>query len=147
VVLNACETLSLILREEHRLGVFGNRVLWRIFGLKKDEVMGEWWKLHNEEHHDLSCSPCIIRMIKSRRMRWTEHVARTRRWRMRVYMLWRPRYRWVDNIKMDLEEIWWCGMDWIVLAQDREQWRALVNERNELSSSIKRWEVPEWLHN
>jgi hypothetical protein len=67
---------SLTLREEHRLGVFENRVLRRIFGPKRNEVTGEWRKLHNEELHDLYSSPSIIRIIKARRMRWTRHVAR-----------------------------------------------------------------------
>jgi hypothetical protein len=67
---------SLTLREEHRLRVFENRVLRRIFGPKRDEVMGEWRKLHNEELRDLYSSPSIIRIIKSRRMRWAGHVAR-----------------------------------------------------------------------
>jgi hypothetical protein len=66
----------LTLREEHRLKVFENRVLRRIFGLKRDEVTGEWRKLHNEELRDLYSSPSIIRMIKSRRIRWAGHVAR-----------------------------------------------------------------------
>jgi hypothetical protein len=69
VVLYGCETWSLTLREEHRLRVFENRVLRGIFGPKRDEVMGEWRKLHNKELHDLYSSPCIIRIIKSRRMR------------------------------------------------------------------------------
>jgi hypothetical protein len=64
-----CETWSLRLREEHRLRVFENRVLRRIFGPKRDDVTGEWRKLHNEELHDLYCSPNIIRIIKARRMR------------------------------------------------------------------------------
>jgi hypothetical protein len=76
VVLYGCETWSLTLREKHRLRVFENRVLRRIFGLKRDEVTGEWRRLHNEELYDLYCSPNIIRMIKSRRMRWAGHVAR-----------------------------------------------------------------------
>jgi hypothetical protein len=76
VVLYGCETWSLTLREEHRLRVFENRVLRRIFGLKRDEVTGEWRKLHNEELRDLYSSPSLIRMIKSRRMRWAGHVAR-----------------------------------------------------------------------
>jgi hypothetical protein len=76
VVLYGCETWSLTLREEHRLRVFENKVLRRIFGLKRDEVMGEWRKLHNKELHDLYSSPSIIRIIKSRRMRWVGHVAR-----------------------------------------------------------------------
>jgi hypothetical protein len=79
VVLCWYETWSLTLREEHRLRVFEIRVLKRIFGPKRDEVTGEWRKLHNEEFRDLNSSPSIIRMIKSRRMRWTGHVARMRR--------------------------------------------------------------------
>jgi hypothetical protein len=68
VVLYGCETWSLTLREEHRLTVFENRVLRRIFGPKRDHVTGDWRKLHNKELHNLYSSPYIIRMIKSRRM-------------------------------------------------------------------------------
>jgi hypothetical protein len=75
-VLYVCETWSLTLREGHRLRVFENRVLRRIFGPKRDEVTGGWTKLHNEELHNLYSSPSIIKMIKSRRMRWAGHVAR-----------------------------------------------------------------------
>jgi hypothetical protein len=78
VVLYGCETWSLTLREEHRLMVFENRVLRRIFGPKRDNVTGGWRKLHNEEVHNLYSSPSIIRMVKSRRMRLAEHVARMR---------------------------------------------------------------------
>ena len=76
VVLYGCETLSLTLREEHRLRVFANRVLRRIFGSRRDGVTGECRKLHKEELNDLYCSPNIVRVIKSRRMRWAGHVAR-----------------------------------------------------------------------
>jgi hypothetical protein len=75
VVFYGCETWYLTLREEYRLRVFENRVLRRIFGPKRDEVTGEWGKLHSEELHNLYSSPDIIRHIKSRRMRWEEHVA------------------------------------------------------------------------
>jgi hypothetical protein len=76
VVLYGCETLSLTLREEHRLRVFENRVLRRIFGPKRDEVTGGWRKLHNQELHGLCSSSSIIRVIKAKRMRWAVHVAR-----------------------------------------------------------------------
>jgi hypothetical protein len=136
VVLYGCETWSLALREEHRLRAFENRVLWRIFGPKRDEVIGRWRKQHNEELHNLYCSPSIIRMIKSRRMRWAGHVARMEIKRNAYVFggklegerpLGRPRRRWEDNIKTDLRGIGWGGMDWIDLAQDRDEWRALVN--------------------
>ena len=76
VVLYGCETWSLTLREERRLRVFGNRVLRRVFGPKKDEIIREWRKLHNEELSDLYSLPNIVRVVKSRRMRWAGHVAR-----------------------------------------------------------------------
>jgi hypothetical protein len=76
VVLYGCETWSLTLREERKLRVFDNMVLRRIFGTRRDEVTGEWKRLHNEELNDLYCSPNIVRVIKSRRMRWVGHVAR-----------------------------------------------------------------------
>jgi len=75
VLLHGCETWSLALREECRLRVFENKVLRRVFRLRSDKVTGEWRKLHNEEHNDLYSSPSIIRVIKSRRMRWAGHVA------------------------------------------------------------------------
>jgi hypothetical protein len=102
-----------------------------------DEVIGGWRKLHNEERHNLYCSPSVIRIIKSRRMRWAGHVAcmREKRNAYRILVgklegkrpIGRPRCRWENNIKMDLREIGWGGMDWIDLAQDRDQWRAVVN--------------------
>src|SRR5215470_10217895 len=137
VVLYGCETWSRTLREEQRLRVFENRVLRRIFGHTRDEATGDWRRLHNEELNDLYSSPNIIRVIKSRRMRWAEHVARRGEGRgaYRILVgrpegrrpLGRPRRRWEDNIKMDLREVGWEGVDWIELAQDRDRWRALVN--------------------
>jgi hypothetical protein len=88
VVLYGCETWSLTLREEHRLGVFQNRVLRRIFGRKRDEVTGEWRKLHNEEVHDLYSLPSIIRIIKARRMILAGHVARMGRRGTRIDCWW-----------------------------------------------------------
>jgi hypothetical protein len=76
VILYGCETWSLTLREERRLRVFENRVLRRVFGPKRDEVAGEWRKLHNEELNGLYSLPNIVRVVKSRRMRWAGHVAR-----------------------------------------------------------------------
>ena len=117
--------------------VFENRVLRRIFGPRRDGVTGEWRKLHNEELNDLYCSPSIVRVIKSIRMRWAGHVARMgkRRGVYRVLVgnpegkrsLGRHRRRWKDNIKMDIQEVGCGSMDWIELAQDRDRWRALVN--------------------
>jgi hypothetical protein len=115
VVLYGCETWSLSLGEEHRLRVFENRVLRKIFGPKREED-GSWRKVHNELH-SLYSSPNIVRVIKSRRMRWAGHVAR-----MAI-----PRRRWEDNIKMEFREIGIYGANWIRLAQDRVQWRAFVN--------------------
>jgi len=76
LVLYGCENWSLTLREERKLRVFENMVLRRIFGPRRDGVTGEWRRLHNEELNDLYCSPSIVRVIKSRRMRWAGHVAR-----------------------------------------------------------------------
>jgi hypothetical protein len=137
VVLYGCETWSLTVREEHKLKVFENRVLKRIFGPKRYGVTGGWEKLHDEELHNLYSSANIIRIIKSRRMRWAGHVARMRGKR-NVYRLLvgkpegksplgRPRRRWMDNIKIDLLEIGVSVVDWIGLAQDRYRWRVLVN--------------------
>jgi hypothetical protein len=107
------------------------------FGPKRDEVTGEWRKLHNEELHDLYSSPTIVRVIQPRRMRWAGYVARMVEGRgvYRVLVgkpeenrpMGKPRRKWDDNIKMDLQEVGCGGMDWIELAQDRDRWRALVN--------------------
>jgi len=125
------------LLEGRKLRVFENMVLRRIFGPRRDEVTREWRRLHNEELNDLYSSPNILRVIKSRRMRWAGHVARMSEERV-VYRVLvgklegkrppgRPRRRWVDNIRMDLQEVG-CGyMDWIGRAQDKDGWRTLVS--------------------
>jgi hypothetical protein len=114
-----------------------NRVLWRIFEPKRDELTGGWRKMYNEELHGLYSSPSIIRVIKARRMRWAGHVARMGEVRCAYNILvgrpegrrplGRPKRRWEDNIKMDLGEIVFGDVDWIHLAQDRDRWRAVVN--------------------
>jgi len=127
--LYGCENWSLTLREERRLRVFENRVLRRVFGPKRDEVTGEWKKLHNEELN-------IVWVVKSRRMRWAGHVVRMGEDRgvHKVLVgkpegkrpLGRPRRRWEDNIKMDLQEVGGGRGDWMELARDRDKWRAFV---------------------
>jgi hypothetical protein len=138
VMLYGCEAWSLTLGEEHRLRVFENRVLRRIFGPKREED-GLWRKLHNGELHSLYSSPNIVRVIKSRRMIWASHVAPMGEGRdvgrpAGRRPLGRPRRRWEDNIKMDLSETGIDGANWIRLAQDRVQWR----DDNETSGSVKK---------
>ena len=116
--------------------MFENKVLRRIFGPRRDEVTGDWRKLHNEEINVLYSSPNIVWVIKSRRMRWAGHVARMgEKGVYRVLVgkpegkrpLGRPRRRWVDNIRMDLQEVGCGQVDWIGLVQDRDRWRTLVS--------------------
>jgi len=125
------------MQEEGKLRVFENMVLSRTFEPRRDEVTGERRRLLNEELNDLYSSPIIVRLIKSRRMIWAGHVSRMGEdsvvYRVLVGKpegkrpLGRPRRRWVDNIRMDLQEVG-CGyMDWIELAQDRVRWRTLVS--------------------
>ena len=125
------------LKTRLKLRVFENMVLRKIFGPRRDEVTGEWRRLHNEELNDLYSSPNIVRVIKSGRMRWAGHVARMGEVQemYRVLLgkpegrrpLGRPRRRWVDNSRMDFQEVG-CGyMEWIGLAQDRESWRTFVS--------------------
>jgi hypothetical protein len=146
-VLFGCETWSLTLGKEHRLRVFENRVLRKIFGPEREED-GSWRKLHNNELHSLYSSPNIIRVIKSRRMRWAGHVACMGEGRVvyRVLVgrpegkrpLGRPWRGWENNIKMDLREIGIDGANWIRLAQDRVQWRAFENTVMNLRVSIRK---------
>ena len=117
--------------------MFENMVLRRIFGPRRDEVTGEWRRLHNEELNDLYSSLNIVWVIKSRRMRWAGHVAcmGEERGVYRVLVgkpegkrpLGRPKRIWVDNIRMDLREVGRGYMDWIGRAQDRDRWRTLVS--------------------
>jgi len=129
--------LVVTLREERKLRVLENMVLRRIFGPRRDEVTGEWRRLHNEELNDLFSTPNILRVIKSRIMRWAGHVAcmGEERGVYRVLLgkpegrrsLGRPRHRRVDNIRMDLQEV---GCGYVVrigLDQDRDSWRTLVS--------------------
>jgi hypothetical protein len=128
VVLYGCETWSLTLREEHTLRIFENRVLRRIFGPKREED-GLWRKLHNDELHSLYSSSNIVRVIRSKRLRWAGHVAYMGKGR-NVYrvLVGRPeskrpqgipRRRWEDNIKLDFREIGIDGANWIQLPQDK----------------------------
>jgi hypothetical protein len=133
------------LKEERRLRVFENRVLRRAFGPKRDEMTGEWRKLHNEELNDRYSLPNIVRVVKSRRMGWAGHVARMgeKRGAHRLLVgkpegkrpLGRPRRRWEDNITMDFQEFGVGRGDWIESAQDRDRWRGLV-------STVKNFRVP-----
>jgi hypothetical protein len=125
------------LREERRLRAFENRVLRRLFGSKRDEVTGERRKLHIEELNDLYPLPNIVRVVKSRRMRWSGNVARMEEERSvhRVMVgkpegkrpLGRPRRRWEDNIKMDLQDVWGGRGVWMAVGQDRGRRRAPVS--------------------
>jgi len=109
----------------------------RIFGPRRDEVTGEWRRLHNEELNDLFSSPNIMQVIKLRRMWWAGHVARMGEERgvYRVLVgkpegrrpLGRPMRRWMDNTRMVLQEVGRGYVDWIGLAQDRDRWRTLVS--------------------
>jgi hypothetical protein len=131
VLLYGCETWSLTLRKEHRLRAFENKVL-RIFGPKRKED-GSWRKVHNDELHSLYSSPNIVRVIKSRRMRWAGRGEGRGIYRILFEKpeckrpLGRPRRRWEDNIKMDVREIGIDEANWIRLAQNRVRWRAFLS--------------------
>jgi len=128
--------VSLTLREERKLREVENRVLRRIFGPRMDELTGEWRRLHNKELNDLYSSPNIVQVIKSKRMRWAGHVVHMSEesgvYRVLVGKpeekrpMGRSRRRWVNNIRMNLQEVG-CGyMDWIGLAQVRDSKRMFV---------------------
>ena len=112
------------------------RIFRKTFGAKNDEITGEWRKLHSAELHALYSSPNLIRSLKSRRLRWAGHVARMEQLRNAYRVLpgkpqskrplGRPRRRWEDNIKMGLREVGCDPRDWIILAEDRDQWRESV---------------------
>jgi hypothetical protein len=137
VVLCGCETWCVTLRDEHILRVLENRLLRRIFGPNRAEVMGEWRKVHNGELHNLYSSPDIIRQMKSRTTRWVRHVARVgEEKKVNNVLVGKPkgkrplgrlRYTWEGGIKLDLREISWEGVEWIHLAWDRDQCQAVVN--------------------
>jgi len=133
-VLYGYETWSLILREDCRLRVFENRMLRIIFGPKRDDVTGEW-KKYIMKSLMIYSSPNIFGEIKSRIMRWAGHVALWRRLEVHIGFSWkpeakrplgRPRRRWQDNIKMDVQEVGCEDTDWIDLAQDRDRLRVLM---------------------
>jgi hypothetical protein len=153
VVLYGCETLSLALREEHRLRVFENRVLRRIFGPKRDEVMEEWRKFYNEELRDFYSSPSIIRIMKSRRMRWTGHLARMREKRNAYRLLVgkpegkRPLGRqdvgaWIMLGWISVGGMERFGLDWSGSGQ--EQVESLCEFGSEPWGSMKCWETILW---
>jgi hypothetical protein len=131
--LYGCVTWSLTLREDHRLKIFENRVLRRIFGPKGDETIRCWRKLHSEGFHNLYSSPNIIRMVKSRRTRWAGHGAKRNAYSNLVgepegkTPLGRPRRRWKDTFKIDFRKIGWDGIDWINVTLGRKKWRVPAN--------------------
>ena len=132
MVLNGCETWPLTLREERRLRMFENRVLWRIFGPKRHEVTREWRKLHNEWSVRL-IQYCSGDKIEKSEMGGACNTCEGEERRMKGFggETWgketTSRCRWEDNIKMNLQEVGYGGMDWIELTQDRDRWWALVN--------------------
>jgi hypothetical protein len=126
------------LRLECRLRVFVNRVERRVFEPKRDDVIGEWRKMHNKELNDLYSLPHIVRVVKSIRTRWAGYVMHMGVDRVvhRVLMekpegkrpLGRPRHRWEDNIKMDVQDVVWGHGDGMELPQDRDRWQPIVGK-------------------
>jgi hypothetical protein len=139
VVLYVCKTWSLTLGEQHRLRVFENSVLRRIFGRGWDEVKGQWRKLHSGELHNLYSSPDIIRQIKSRRMRWAGHVARTGKDRKGT-SFWRESPKERDHSEdRGVGFGWgWRGVEWIDVAQNWDRWYSLVSVETKLPFLVPR---------
>jgi hypothetical protein len=136
VALYGCETWTLTREYENWFRVFENKVLRRIHGPKRDDHTGEWRRLHNEELHSLHAAPDILRVIKSRRLRWAGQVAHMTDDRT-VYRVMvgnlqgkrpvgRPRTRWADNVKKDLREVGLSEDDWMDRARDGSAWRGVV---------------------
>ena len=136
VILYGYESWNTTLADEHKLRVFENKGLRKIYGPKRDEMTGEWRRLHNEELHGLYDSPDVVRIMKSRRLRWAGYVARMGEKR-RLYSivvgkpegkrpLGRPRRRWEDNIRRDLREVGIRDENWLDVAQERILWRTFV---------------------
>ena len=136
ILLFLISTWFRTLREECRLRIFENRIIRQIFGPKRDET-GECGSLHNEQLHSLYRSLNVVRVIKSRIIRWAGHVARMEEGGSTFKLftgtptgkrpLGRPRRRWEDNIRMDLKEMGINTRNWVDSARDRDYWRALVN--------------------
>jgi hypothetical protein len=136
VVLYECDIWSVTLREEYRRRVFENIVLWKIFGPKRDEVTGEWRRLHNEELHNLYSSPNIVQVIKSRGMRWSGVWHVWGKVEVRTEFWWRnlTTRDYLEDLGIDSRIILnWIfknrmgGMGWIDLAQDTDKWPAVLN--------------------
>jgi len=132
ILPDGCESWSTTLADEHKLRVFESKVLRKIYGPKRDEMTGEWRRLHNEEQQGLYDSPDVVKIMKSRRLRWAGHVARMGKKR-RLYSilvgrpdgrrpLGRPIHRREDNIRRDLREVGVRDENWLDIAQDRIQW-------------------------
>jgi len=127
LLINSFSTCPILTPREEQITLV-NRVLRRMCGPKREELVGGWRRLHNEELHNLCTSQDIIMVIKWRRLRWAGHIALMGEMR-NVYriLVGKPRHRWEDNIRIDLREIGWKGADWVHVTQDWDLWKVLVN--------------------